>query len=66
MLRYSNSIRCEPVHICAWRQVPRDTPSPIAEARGDWSDPPYTRPHHVARSFSNFSPAGTSHIRNWK
>jgi hypothetical protein len=55
--------------------VPRDTPPFAPEGRGDWSDPtipttgampPYTRPQHVAQSFSNFSIAGTSHIRNWK
>ena len=41
------------------RRVPRDTPLPSRDRPGRWSKPPpYTRPQHVARSFSNFSPAG--------
>ena len=50
-----------------WAAVPRNTPSLAPQRRGDWSDAPLTHvPPTCRRSFSNFSTAGTSHIRNWK
>jgi len=55
---------CE-LRVAASRRVPRDTPSPIAEARGRMETPGHAMAQ-CRRSFSNFSIAGTGHIRNWK